>query len=80
MSGVEQVKVILKELSPNTMSNTITKYTIVTFHIVNKLCPCHPYMFITEIILQSSQLCPFGLLPRNPLLKMVFPKNLWIRH
>ena len=72
---VKNLKVILNELFPNTMFNTIGKYIITRFPIVNKPYPCHPYMFITEIILQSSQLRPFGLLPQNPLLKTVLPKN-----
>ena len=38
----------MNELSPNTLSNTITKYIIITFFIVNNPYPCHPYMFITE--------------------------------
>ena len=39
---------ILKEVSPNTMSNTIDKYIIMTFSIVNNPYPCYPYKFITE--------------------------------
>ena len=30
------------------MSNTIDKFIIISFSIVNNPCPCHPYMFITE--------------------------------
>ena len=30
------------------MFNTIDKYIIITFSIVNSPYPCHPYMFITE--------------------------------
>ena len=37
----------MNELSPITMSNTIDKYIIITFSIVNNPCPYHPYMFIT---------------------------------
>ena len=76
---IVNLKVILNELFPNTMY-TIVKYIIITFHMVNKPYPCHPYMFITEIILQSLQLCLFGILPWNPLLKRVFLKHLWIHH
>ena len=71
---VKNLKVILNELSLNTMSNTIGKYIIITFHIVNKPYPCRPYMFITEIILQSSQLCLFGFLPWNPCWKQYSQK------
>ena len=59
---------IKNELSPNAMSTTIDKYIIVTFSIANNPQSCHPYMFISESY--SS----------NPLLKIVFPKKLWIRH
>ena len=30
------------------MSNTVDKYIIITFPIVNNPHSCHPYMFITE--------------------------------
>ena len=42
------LKIILSELSHNTMSNTIDEYIIIAFSIVNNPYPCHPYMFITE--------------------------------
>ena len=67
-------------LLPNTISNAIDKYIIITFSIVNNPYPYHSFMFITETIFQSSRLCPFELLPWNPLLKTVFPRNLWICH
>ena len=38
----------MNELSPNTMSSTIDKCTIITFSIVNNSYPCHPYMFVNE--------------------------------
>ena len=39
---------MLNELFPKTMSNTIDKFIIISFSIVNNPYPCHPYMFITE--------------------------------
>ena len=36
----------MNEFPPNTMSNTIDKYIIITFTIVNNPYPSHPYMFI----------------------------------
>ena len=33
---------------PNTMSNTIDKYIIITFSIVTNSYPCHLYIFVTE--------------------------------
>ena len=30
------------------MPNTIDKYIIIKFFIVNNPYPCHPYMFITK--------------------------------
>ena len=48
------------------MPNTIDRY-IISFSLVNNPYPCYLYMFVLKIIFQSSRLCPFGLLPRNPL-------------
>ena len=62
------------ELFPNVMSNTIDKYILITFSIVNNPYLCHPYMFITENY-SSEFKCPFELLPQNPMLKTVFPKS-----
>ena len=42
------LKIILNELSPNTVFNTIDKYIISIFSIVNNSFPCHPYMFVTK--------------------------------
>ena len=57
------------------MSNTIDKYIIITFSIVNNLYPCHPSTFITGNY-SSKFTMFFRLLPQNFLLKMVFPKNI----
>ena len=32
-------------VAPNTLSNTIDKYIIITFCRVSTPCPCHPYTF-----------------------------------
>ena len=40
----KNLKVVLNELFPNTMSNTIDKYIIIS--TVDKPHPCHPYIFI----------------------------------
>ena len=42
------LKIILNELSPNTVFNTIDKYIISIFSIVNNSLPCHQYMFVTK--------------------------------
>ena len=41
------LKIILNELSPNTVFNAIDKYTSI-FSIVNHFFPCHSYMFVTK--------------------------------
>ena len=38
----------MNELSPNTVFNTIDKYIISIFSIVNNSFPRHPYMFVTK--------------------------------
>ena len=38
----------MNEFSPNIMSDTIGKYIIITFSVVNIPSPRHPYTFITE--------------------------------
>ena len=46
--NTKNLEVILKELSPNTMPNTIDNYIIITFSIVNNPYPCDPYIFVTK--------------------------------
>ena len=53
------LKVILNELSPNTMSNTFNKYRIITFSKVNNPDLCHPYMLITENYSSRSVIISF---------------------
>ena len=59
------------------MSNTIDKYLIFTFSIVNDLYPCHPYMFITEYCFRKSRfttiICPA---PKSPAEKSIPKKSL----
>ena len=45
------------------MSNTIGKYNIMTFFIVNDPYQCHPYMFINEIFSSKFTIMSFGLFP-----------------
>ena len=74
----KNIKVILNELSPNTISNTIDKYIIITFSIVNNPWPYHSYMFITENCSSSVTTIMYfrtTSLPQNPLLKTVFLKK-----
>ena len=52
----KNLKIILNELSPNTMSYTIDSYIIFTFSIVNNPYPCYLYMFITEILLKFTSM------------------------
>ena len=54
------------------LANTIDKCIIITFSI-------HTCLYL-KIVVQSSRLCPYGLLPWISLLKTVFPKNIWIHH
>ena len=42
------LKIFLNELSPNTVFNTIDKYILSIFSIVNNSFPRHPYMFVTK--------------------------------
>ena len=41
------------------MSNTIDKYNITTFFIVNDPYQCHPYMFINEIFSSKFTIMSF---------------------
>ena len=62
------------------MSNTIDKYIIITFSIINSPHLCHPYMFITENYSSKLTIMSFwATAPRSPAEK-VFPQNLWVRH
>ena len=61
------IKVILNELSSNTMPNKIDKYMIIIFSIVNNPYPCHPYMFITEIYSSKFTIMSFWApAPKSP--------------
>ena len=69
------LKVILNELSPNTISNTIDKGTIVTFSIVNNPCPCHSYMFTTEKCSSKFMIMSFWAPPLNSPAENGIPKK-----
>ena len=71
---------MLNELSPNTMSNTIDKYIIITFSIVNNPYPWHLYMSITENYSSNFTIMSFWASARKSPVEKVFPKYLWIRN
>ena len=64
-------------ISPSTMSNTIDKYIIITFSIINNLNPCRPYICITENY--SSKFMTMSFLasaPKSPAEKVIPKKSL----
>ena len=67
-----------------TTSNITNKCLIITFSRVNNPYQWHPLMFKTENNSSKITIISFsvseGRVFSNPLLKMVFSKNLWIRH
>ena len=60
----KNLKVILNELSLNTMSNAIDKYIIIQFSIVNN--PYHPYMFMNENYSSRFTIIFLGFCPEIP--------------
>ena len=59
------------------MSNTIDKYIIITFPIVNNPHSCHPYMFITENYSSKFTIMYFGApAPKSPAGKGIPAKSL----
>ena len=50
----------MNELTLNTMSNTIDKYIVITFSIVNNPYRCHPYMFLTQNDSAKFTIMSFG--------------------
>ena len=70
----------MNELSPkamSNMSNTIDKYIIITFPIVNNPHSCHPYMFITENYSSKLTIMSFWApAPKSPAEKGIPAKSL----
>ena len=64
---VKDLKVILNELFPKTMSNTTDMFIIISFSIVNNPYPYHPCMFITENYSSKfTIMCLWDPAPKSP--------------
>ena len=62
-------------ISPSTMSNTIDKYIIITFSIINNLYPCCPYICITESYSSKFLTMSFLASAPKPPAEKVIPKK-----
>ena len=67
-------------VTPNTMSNIIVKYIIITFSIVNSPYPCHPYMFLTKNYSSKFAIMSFWTPALKSPAENGIPKNFLIRH